>query len=295
MIMEIKVNDYLTWQGANINARSLKMTQPIAVSKSMPQHWKSLPGNLDEALHCPVHGQEIIDAALNKSARHCLGLRGAQTVGYTIPMPVDMDFDEHNIYVKNFYDQVREPNWPECSSLIEFYALPEWIQHECENLHQFDATTTLKLDYPWLQIVDLHPEMLHGSCWTETKQDGTYRWKIKVLVWPWRAKMPRGWRMMITGHPFDWSRSWHAFTGCVDANYRHDGRNVGDFWQYQYDIEKDFCYFNVETVIAFDTENQLIKKSQCLFSLIPLWDPDYVPKRPKKKTLLFPVKSIHRP
>jgi hypothetical protein len=37
----------------------------------------------------------------------------------------------------NFYDQVKDESWPDCSSEEEFYNLPKEIQDECINIHGY--------------------------------------------------------------------------------------------------------------------------------------------------------------
>jgi len=39
------------------------------------------------------------------------------------------------VAIKNFYRDVKDPSWPECNSYEEFLTLPQYIQHECNNLH----------------------------------------------------------------------------------------------------------------------------------------------------------------
>lgn len=126
----------------------------------------------------------------------------------------------------------------------------------------------------------LHPEMLHGSCWTEKIDNDEYFWDLKLVSFPWRAKMSRGWRLMITAHPLEWSRDWFCFSGCVDANYQilADNRNIGSMWNYDHEIETDYNYYNIEMVIAFrvgKTKPNIIPQGTCFFSLVPIWDPEY--------------------
>jgi hypothetical protein len=37
--------------------------------------------------------------------------------------------------IKQSYDAVKDPSWPEVSSVNEFLMLPEWIQQECKTVH----------------------------------------------------------------------------------------------------------------------------------------------------------------
>jgi glycine amidinotransferase len=37
-----------------------------------------------------------------------------------------------------FYNGVKDISWPDCNNLVEFNNLPDYIQDECKNVHQFD-------------------------------------------------------------------------------------------------------------------------------------------------------------
>jgi hypothetical protein len=37
--------------------------------------------------------------------------------------------------IKQSYDAVKDPSWPEVTSINEFLQLPEWIQEECKTMH----------------------------------------------------------------------------------------------------------------------------------------------------------------
>jgi hypothetical protein len=124
----------------------------------------------------------------------------------------------------------------------------------------------------------LHPEMLHGTSWCAKDQHDKYVWTIKIISFPWRAKMRQGFRLMITSYPLDWSTDWFCFSGCVDANYHtRDGRNIGSFWDFEETIDPEYRYYNVETVMAIKTSNAKIPPGSLIFSMIPIWDPEYQP------------------
>lgn len=40
--------------------------------------------------------------------------------------------------IKVFYNSVKDISWPDCNNLIEFNNLPDYIQHECKNVHEID-------------------------------------------------------------------------------------------------------------------------------------------------------------
>jgi len=42
------------------------------------------------------------------------------------------------------YNQVKDPTWPSCESYEDFLGLPDWIQHECEQVHHIDWHTWIK-------------------------------------------------------------------------------------------------------------------------------------------------------
>jgi len=131
----------------------------------------------------------------------------------------------------------------------------------------------------------LHPAMLTGSRFDAQNNDGQYEWDIRIISFPWRAKMSPGWRLMITAHPLTWSPDWFCFSGCVDSNYRHDGVNIGSFWDFDCEMDLDQNYYNVEIVVAIRKDparTVVVPANTCLFSMIPIWDPDYQKPRFKE-------------
>ena len=49
----------------------------------------------------------------------------------------DVFYKGYQLDVKKFYDSVKDQSWPDCSSMAEFNGLPQWIQDECNNVHNF--------------------------------------------------------------------------------------------------------------------------------------------------------------
>lgn len=49
----------------------------------------------------------------------------------------DVFYKGYQLDIKKFYDDVKDPTWPDCSSLEEFNTLPQWIQDECNEVHNF--------------------------------------------------------------------------------------------------------------------------------------------------------------
>jgi hypothetical protein len=292
--MELRVNDYLTWQSAtgdntaNLSTQVLEECCPRPVKETLPSWWSKLPGDVNQVAGCPFHKQDIVEAHNRHSAKHCLGLRGAKTLGYSIPLAHPLQTDCSQLQWQRFYQAVRDPSWPNCDRPQDFVLLPSEIQTECIEIHGYTGSSCHNWVHPTVKISELHPEMLHGSIWAEKDSNDNYRWTIILMSWPWRAKMPQGWRLMMTAHPFDWSRNWHAFTGCVDANYLHDGKTINKcFWDFEYPINSEFSYYNVETVVAIDAQHSEIPSGVSLFSMLPVWDPSYHPKKKKP----YPVYS----
>ncbi len=168
--------------------------------------------------------------------RHCLGFRGLLDIGYSIALPVDVG---------------------------------GWQTHFASG--------------------NLHPEMLHGTPWADkpgTPDGGwidptehskgrdfsPYKYRIKLLFWPWRAKMAPGWRLLMTAYTLDWRRDLHAFTGYVEANH---GSN---FWGWSEPMDPTFNYYNVETVVIMQAGAEPVPAGQCIFSMIPVYEPGYVPR-----------------
>jgi hypothetical protein len=97
------------------------------------------------------------------------------------------------------------------------------------------------------------PEMLYGTMWNERDSNGDHVWDFTVMFWPWRARLTKGWRMMITAYPLDWSPDWFSFAGMVPANYsiNQEKNGIGNMYQFEQPLDSDnYDYFNVESVLA---------------------------------------------
>jgi hypothetical protein len=46
-------------------------------------------------------------------------------------------YENYSYNISKGYQDVKDASWPECYSNEEFYALPAWIQEECNNIHGF--------------------------------------------------------------------------------------------------------------------------------------------------------------
>lgn len=114
-------------------------------------------------------------------------------------------------------------------------------------------------------------EMLHGTIWAEKVND-EYVWgRPMILAWPWRAKMALGWRLLMNDYSLEWRNDFHCFTGFVEANHG------SGFWGWNTPMDPAFNYYNVETVVIMKKQTQIVSGS-AIFSMIPIYDPDYIPK-----------------
>ncbi len=207
-------NHWLTWQRASrFRNSNLPLEEypnpPIKLGNYYPEWFKNLKADVRNYLP-QGHG-------LNHTARVCLGLRGINSLGWTLTS-----------------------NWNIIKGQIEF-----------------------------------HPEQMHGTRWAEKDEQGEYVWRIFLRSYPWRAKMPKGFRILIADYPLEFSTEWYTFSGCVDANYVVDEQQqMGGIYHYDEPIDPDFNYFNIETVFALK-KNCCIPAGTVSFSIIPVWDPDH--------------------
>jgi hypothetical protein len=127
----------------------------------------------------------------------------------------------------------------------------------------------------------LHPDMLYGTPWANkgTKpwsDDDTslYEYCIRLLHWPWRARMAPGWRVLILPYLLDWSPDWAEFAGTVEPNYDiQNGTGIGSALNWTTPIDTQFNYYNLETVVAFK-RNTAIAAGTLTFCAVPLYDPE---------------------
>jgi len=219
--VEIKVNDYLTWEYSDDpDIQYLDCPAPLPVKNFLPDWFKHLKGNILEYLPEGFADQNTI--------RHCHGFRGLLNIGYTIPLPETID--GHDTY----FSRGR-----------------------------------------------LHPEMLHGTQWANkgeqpwTNDDQSlYEFRLRLLHWPWRAKMPKGWRMLILPYMLDWSPDWQEFAGSVEPNYNItlDGTGLGSAIKWTQIIDLQHNYYNLETVIALSRQST-VNRDTVTFCAVPLFDP----------------------
>jgi hypothetical protein len=128
----------------------------------------------------------------------------------------------------------------------------------------------------------LHPDMIHGTKWAN-KEDGRrwapgdtspYEYGIRLLHWPWRAKMARGWRLLLLPYLLDWSNDWNEFAGTVEPNYHIvDGTGIGSGLKWTQPVDTQYNYYNIETVIAIHRA-KTIPQGTVTFCAVPYFDPE---------------------
>lgn len=172
--------------------------------------------------------------------RHCVGFRGLLDIGYTIPLPVPVG---------------------------------GWQTHFASG--------------------NLHPEMVHGTLWAEKpggpwndptepntgKDFSPYRYRMKLLFWPWRARMAPGWRLMILPNPWEWHTEWQAFAGAPRPNYQFNNSHtgLGNYSNWELPIDENYNYSNIETVLAVHREH-VIPAGTVTFWAVPVYDPAVLPQ-----------------
>jgi len=172
--------------------------------------------------------------------RHCVGFRGLLDIGYTIPLPVPVG---------------------------------GWQTHFASG--------------------NLHPEMVHGTPWAEKpggpwndptepntgKDFSPYRYRMKLLFWPWRARMAPGWRLMILPSPWEWHTEWQAFAGAPRPNYQFNNSHtgLGNYSNWELPIDENYNYSNIETVLAVHREH-VIPAGTVTFWAVPVYDPAVLPQ-----------------
>ena len=132
----------------------------------------------------------------------------------------------------------------------------------------------------------LHPAMLAGTQWankpggpwpepTGSIDHSPYEYCIRLLNWPWRARMAPGWRLLILPYLMDWHPDWNAFAGTVEPTYNvaRDGCSIGHSMKWSQPIDNQYNYYNLETVVAFK-RTVTIPEGTVTFTAVPLYDPE---------------------
>lgn len=132
----------------------------------------------------------------------------------------------------------------------------------------------------------LHPDMLYGTMWANqgdcpwTDDDfSLYEYRIRLLHWPWRAKMAKGWRLLILPYLLDWNQDWNEFAGTVEPNYNIvNGTGIGTGLKWTQTIDTEYNYYNLETVLAYK-RNTTVAQGTLTFCAVPLFDPVLLDKQ----------------
>lgn len=133
----------------------------------------------------------------------------------------------------------------------------------------------------------LHPDMLYGTKWANCEPGRSwapmdwspYEYSVRLLHWPWRARMAKGWRLLILPYLLDWQDGWNEFAGTVEPNYeiRH-GTSIGTGLVWNKPIDTEYNYYNIETVVAL-RRDVTISKDALTFCAVPLYDPELLAKQ----------------
>ena len=221
----IEATPYLTWEYCtDPEIQYLDCPAPEPMRNHIPNWFKQLKAKRDE-----------VTFAENQTIRNCLGFRGLASIGYTIPLPEDLDgFD-------TYFSRGR--------------IQPAMIE---------GTIFANQGDKPWVD-----------------DDISLYEYRFKLLNYPWRAKMAKGWRLLILPYLLDWNNDWNEFAGIVEPNYDvQHGRQIGSSLKWTIPIDTVYNYYNLETVIAFKRIMQ-VKKGTLTFCAVPLFDPELFDKQNK--------------
>jgi hypothetical protein len=222
----IEATPYLTWEYCDDpEIQYLECPAPTPIRNHMPEWFKKLKGKRDE-----------VTFAEQQTIRNCLGFRGLASIGYTIPLPEDLDGDD------TYFARGR--------------VQPAMIE---------GTIFANKGDKPWA-----------------SNDSSLYEYRFRLLNYPWRAKMPKGWRLLLLPYLLDWSHDWNEFAGLVEPNYDvRDGTQIGTSLKWTTPIDPRYNYYNIETVIAYKRKLQKIGKGTLTFCAVPIFDPELLDKQTK--------------
>lgn len=143
-----------------------------------------------------------------------------------------------------------------------------------QGLHNIGWTIPLPVDLTSQENIisrkNVVPEMLYGTMWNEKDSLGRHVWDLQVVFWPWRARLTKGWKMLITPYYLDWNPDWFTFAGMTPANYKifQEKNGIGNMYQWEQELDTEkYDYFNIETVHAI-RQGAYIPKDTVTFSLI---------------------------
>lgn len=222
----IEATPYLTWEYCDDpGIQYLECPAPTPMRNHMPEWFKKLKGKKDE-----------VTFAEQQTIRNCLGFRGLANIGYTIPLPEDLD--GYDTYFSR--GRVSAP-------MVEGTLFGN------------------KGDKPWA-----------------SDDTSLYEYRFKILNYPWRAKMSKGWQLLILPYLLDWNNDWNEFAGTVEPNYDvQHSRQIGSSLKWTTPINIQYNYYNLETVIAYKRSLPKIEKGTLTFCAVPLFDPELLDKQSK--------------
>jgi len=227
----IEATPYLTWEYCDDpEIQYLECPAPTPMRNHMPEWFKQLKAKKPD-----------VDIAKQQTIRNCLGFRGLANIGYTIPLPEDIDGYD------TYFSRGR-----------------------------------------------LQPGMIDGTLFSNkgtvpfAEDDfSLYEYRMKLLCYPWRAKMDPGWRLLILPYLLDWSHDWQEFAGIVEPNYdlrpfyTDSPTQIGSSLNWTQVIDKRYNYYNLETVIASKRSVPKVNKGTLTFCAVPLFDPELLDKQTK--------------
>jgi|TARA_R110002060_G_scaffold78345_1_gene91358 hypothetical protein len=132
----------------------------------------------------------------------------------------------------------------------------------------------------------LQPSMIDGTIFGKKGESyvdkSLHLYRIKLLCYPWRAKMTKGWRLLILPYLLDWNNDWNEFAGTVEPNYDvQHGTQIGSSLKWTTPIDTQYNYYNLETVIAYKRSLPKLEKGTLTFCAVPLFDPELLDKQTK--------------
>ena len=215
------MNNFLEWEYCDDpEIQYLECPAPTPMRNHMPEWFKKLKAKRDE-----------VTFAEQQTIRNCLGFRGLASIGYTIPLPEDLD--GYDTYFAR--GRVSAP-------------------------------------------------MIEGTIFGNKKDKPLidYEYRFKILNYPWRAKMAKGWRLLILPYLLDWNTDFNEFAGTVEPNYDvQHGTQIGSSLKWTTRIDPEYNYYNLETVIAYKRSVRKINKGTLTFCAVPLFDPELLDKQTK--------------
>tara|TARA_R110002060_G_scaffold51447_2_gene62429 strand:+ start:1084 stop:1767 length:684 start_codon:yes stop_codon:yes gene_type:complete len=217
---------HLTWEYCDDpEIQYLNCPAPTPMRNHMPQWFKQLKAK-----------KQDIDIAEQQTIRNCIGFRGLANIGYTIPLPEDLDG----------YDT--------------YFARGR-----------------------------VQPQMMPGTIFANkgtapfaSGDDSLYEYRMKILNYPWRAKMAKGWRLLILPYLLDWSHDWQEFAGIVEPNFDvYNGTQLSTAMKWSTPLDPEYNYYSLQTVIATKRRLPKLVKGTLTFCAVPLFDPELLDKQTK--------------